>query len=323
MSAESASATQDLAQEETSTKRIQPENPLTIVTFNVASLRAAWKKGFPEYVSRAKPDIICLQETKMSPTANPGIDTMKIEGYHGFFLHAQKPGYSGTAVYTKIKPISVKKSTGISDPNGRCMTVEFDKFFLINTYVVNAGEGLKNLDAKINTFLPQLKSHIDTLRKTKPVIWTGDLNVAHEDIDIWEPKGHEKIAGFTKEEREWFHEFLSENWCDVFRTLYPDRQQFSFFNFRGNARAKGHGWRIDYFIVPKEFMETEGLVYDCSINSQIDFSDHLPVALVLDRDQILTENDKPVEEWETEDICAKKGASIDDFIKPQKKKGKK
>ena len=310
--------------EETSNKRIQPANLLTIVTFNVASLRAAWRKGFAEYVARAQPDILCVQETKMSKTATPGIEELKIDGYHAYFLHAKKPGYSGTAIYTKIAPIAVTKSSGISDENGRCITAEFDKFFLVNTYVVNAGEGLKNLETKISTFLPQLKAHIDELKGKKPVIWTGDLNVAHEDIDIWEPKGHEKIAGFTKEEREWFHEFLAEGWSDVFRTLYPDRQQFSFFNFRGNARAKGHGWRIDYFVVPKEFMEKEGLVYDCSINNQVDFSDHLPVALVLDRDQMLTEADKAVEEAKAEDICEKKGAAtIEDFVKPKAKpKGK-
>ncbi len=307
-------------EQQINTKRVQPENLLTITTFNVASLRAAWRQGFREYVDTAKPDIICLQETKMSNNASPSIDQMRIKGYHAFFLHAKKAGYSGTAVYTKIEPKSVKKSDGISDENGRCMTIEFDKFFLVNTYVVNAGaDNCKNLETKMKVFLPELKKHLNDLRKTKPVIWTGDLNVAHQEIDIWWAQGHEMCAGFTKQERQWFDSFLKEGWCDVFRTLYPKKQQFTFFNFRGNEKAKNHGWRIDYFIVTQDLMEMDGLICDCSINSRIDFSDHCPLTLFLDRDKIITSEDKTVVETKVEDICAKKGASILDFMRPKRR----
>lgn len=293
---------------------VPPNEIVSITTFNVASLRAAWRQGFQEYMRKANPDIICLQETKMSANANPSIDTMKIPGYHAFFLHAKKPGYSGTAVYTKFKPKSVKKSSGISDENGRCMTVEFDKFYLVNTYVVNAGEDCKNLKTKMSSFLPELKAHIESLLPKKPVIWTGDLNVAHQEIDIWSAKGHETIAGFTKQERSWFDDFLKSGWVDVFRELYPDRQQFSFFNFRGNEKARNRGWRIDYFVMPKALMDT-GLVYDCYIEQNVDFSDHCPVTLQIDKSKILTSADEPITVACVEDISAKKSESLFFYMK--------
>jgi exodeoxyribonuclease-3 len=275
-------------------ERLPPVELLKIVTWNVASLRAAWEHGFELWVKHASPDILCLQETKMSTDAKPSVESMKISGYRAYFLHAKKKGYSGTAIYTKFEPLSIRKSDGISDPNGRCITAEFDTFFLVNTYVVNAGSELENLETKMTTFLPQLEAHIRSLRQKKRVIWTGDLNVAHQDIDIWEPDGHEKIAGFTPEERTWFGAFLGSGYKDVFRSLYPDKQQFSFFNFRGNERARNRGWRIDYFIVSEDIMNEEGLVYDCTIDMSADFSDHCPVVLLLDRAKIITGADKEV-----------------------------
>jgi exodeoxyribonuclease-3 len=219
---------------------------------------------------------------------------MKLPGYRAYFLHAKKKGYSGTAIYTKYEPLSIRKSDGITDPNGRCITAEFSTFFLVNTYCVNAGAELENLDAKMQTFLPQLEAHIRSLRAKKRVIWTGDLNIAHQDIDIWEPDGHEKIAGFTPEERQWLGRFLGSGFKDVFRELYPDKQQFTFFNFRGNERARNRGWRIDYFVVNEEMMREEGLVFDCTIDTSTDFSDHCPVALMLDRGKIMEVSDKRV-----------------------------
>lgn len=268
---------------------------LKITTFNVASLRASWNKGLPFYVKSIQPDILCIQETKMHSSAKPSVEEFKIEGYHAYFLHADKKGYAGTAIYTKVKPISVKPSEGVTDPNGRCITMEFSKFYLVNSYVVNAGQnGTPNLKYKINEFNPQIEAHLENLRKKKAVIWTGDLNVAHQDIDIWTTEGLSNVAGFTKEERDWFDSFLKKGYIDIFRDLYPTKQQFTFFDFRGGSRAKNQGWRIDYFIINKE-AKKDGLIIDCFIDSAIDISDHLPVNLLLKRSMILTEGkDLPV-----------------------------
>jgi exodeoxyribonuclease-3 len=271
-----------------------PLDLLKIVSWNVASLRAAWDHGFELWVKDADPDILCLQETKMSPDAKPPVESMKIPGYRAYFLHAKKKGYSGTAIYTKYEPLSIRKSDGVTDPNGRCITAEFDTFFLVNTYVVNAGADLENLDAKLHTFLPQLEAHVHALRSRKRVIWAGDLNVAHREIDIWEADGHEMSAGFTPEERDRLSAFLESGYKDVFRELYPDKQQFSFFNFRGTDRARNRGCRIDYFIVSEEIMREPGLVCDCLIDTSADFSDHCPVVLLVDRGKVLTGRDRMV-----------------------------
>jgi exodeoxyribonuclease-3 len=274
--------------------KLAPMNLLKITTWNVASLRAAWRHGLELYVRRSDPDIFCIQETKMSPDAKPPITEMKLAGYHGYFLHAKKKGYSGTAIFTKIRPISVTRSPAISDENGRVITAEFSKFFLVNTYVMNAGSNLENLDNKVNTFLPELKAHLYSLRQVKPVIWTGDLNVAHRRIDIWMTDGFERVAGFTEPERNWFDAILKDGFRDVFRKLHPERQQFTFFDFRGNDRAKNRGWRIDYFVITESLMDTKDLVSDCSIDTSTDFSDHCPVTLLLNRDLILAPEDVTV-----------------------------
>lgn len=289
------------AKPQTATNRIDnsgsltSDNVLKITTYNVASLRAAWNKGFPYYVKSVQPDILCIQETKMHPSAKPPVEEFKIEGYHAYFLHADRKGYAGTAIYTKIKPISVSPSDGVTDPNGRCITMEFAQFFLVNSYVVNAGQnGTPNLDYKVNVFNPQIEAHIEGLRKKKAVIWAGDLNVAHRDIDIWTTEGFESVAGFTSAERQWFDAFLKKGYTDVFRDLYPTKQQFTFFDFRGGARAKNQGWRIDYFIINNE-SKREGLIIDCFIDTSSDISDHLPVNLLLNRSMILDSNkDLPV-----------------------------
>jgi exodeoxyribonuclease-3 len=231
----------------------------------------------------------------MSDAAKPGIESMQIPGYHGYFNHAAKKGYSGTAIFTKIKPLSIRKSDGISDPNGRCITAEFTRFFLVNVYIVNAGASLENLSVKMERFLPELRAHVDRLRAVKPVIWTGDFNVAHEKIDLWETEGFDEVAGFTPQEREWFTNVIASGYVDVFRRLYPERQQFTFFDFRGHERAKNHGWRIDYFVISPEIAREDGWVYDCSIESSPTFSDHCPIVLLLDRAKCITEGDRPVE----------------------------
>jgi exodeoxyribonuclease III len=184
----------------------------------------------------------------------------------------------------------------------------------VNTYVINAGAALEKLDSKVKKFLPQLEAHINDLCQRKPVIWTGDLNVAHQDIDIFTPDGHEKIAGFTPQERGWFDTFLKSGFHDVFRELYPDKQQFSFFSFKGNERARNHGWRIDYFIVSESFARQPGLIADCTIDSGVDCSDHSPVSLVLDRDKLLTADDRVVSGSFVEVIGAKARGSLMNFF---------
>ena len=214
-------------------ENLQPNEIVRITSLNLASIKAAWDKGLKQYIETTKPDIFCVQETKLHEESKPSVDSFKLNGYKGYFNFAEKKGYSGTAIYTKIKPISVKKNEGISDKDGRCITMEFSQFYLLNSYVVNLGVDSKNYDKKINHFNPEIEKYIQTLNKTKPVIWTGDLNVAHNPIDIYSTEGMNKIAGYTDDERKWFDNFIKNNdYVDVFRELYPKKQQFSFFGYR-------------------------------------------------------------------------------------------
>ena len=261
---------------------------LKITTWNVASLRSAWNHDLPHYIELSQPDIFCIQETKLHEESKPNLDFFKLPNYYGYFFHAKKPGYSGTAIYTKYKPLSIKKS--FNDPDGRSITIEFNNFYLINTYVVNAGEDLKRLKYKIETFLPQIELHIKELIKNnnKNIIWTGDLNVAHQPIDIWRSEGHETIAGYTPEERNWFNNFLNLGFIDVYRYLHPNLIEYSFFNFRNQSKLKNQGWRIDYFIMNQKSIDNLG-VKDCYIEKGIDGSDHQPVTLLLDFNKSLND----------------------------------
>ena len=263
-----------------------------ISTINVASINAAWGKGFLEWVSESKPDLICVQETKLHADSKPSHSSYFLDGYNGYFFDCSASnGLHGTAIFSKIQPISVKES--FNDDEGRCITIEFSKFYVVNTYVPNAGMKLERLNWKVKTWNPKVQKHLDELRKTKPAFWTGDLNVAHEDIDIFEPAGHEMTAGFTKEEREWFGSFLDSGYVDIFRKLYPDRKEFTFFSYRAQAKLKNHGWRLDYFCLHKDDFR-DGLIIDCTIEKG-DFSDHVPLSLYLNREMVLTDDDKPVE----------------------------
>ncbi|EAY12675.1 exodeoxyribonuclease III family protein [Trichomonas vaginalis G3] len=273
---------------------------IKIATWNVASLRARWKDNFTFYINSSKPDIICIQETKFHVDMKESLKNFKLDGYKGYFFHAKKAGYAGTCIYTKYKPVSVKRS--FADPDGRCITMEFKNFYLINTYVVNAGEDLGRLDYKIKEWNPKIRNHIMELEKKKPVIWTGDLNVAHKPIDIWQAEGHEKIAGYTDEERKWFDDFLNEGHIDIYRELHPESHEFTFFNYRGQAKSKNQGWRIDYFITGKGNIEKLG-ISDCVIEGTIDGSDHQPVILLADKDKIM-KDDEPVTSSEVEMLTA-------------------
>jgi exodeoxyribonuclease-3 len=228
----------------------------------------------------------------MSPEAKPPIEKLQLPGYHGYFNHAARKGYSGTAIYTRLTPLRIMKSGGISDPNGRCITAEFSRFFLVNCYCVNAGTELQNLPAKMTQFLPELQAHIESLRDVKPVILAGDLNVAHQPIDIWSTEGFDLVAGFTAEERGWIDALLrTGNWIDAYRKLWPDKKEFTYFDFMGGDRKHNKGWRIDYFVVSKTLWP---MVSACTIDQSPKFSDHCPVVLLLDRAAALTAEDAQV-----------------------------
>lgn len=264
-----------------------------IVTVNAGSLPAACKKGFMDYVKYEDADIICVQETKLHSKSPTGFDNYIIDGYYGYFFNSeQKKGYSGTCIYTKIQPISIKP--GFNDSEGRIILIEYSNFYLINTYVPNAGMKLERLDYKINTWNPKLKNLMDELCKKKTTILCGDLNVAHQPIDIFDTKGKEKCAGYTPEERKWFDDFLKSGYTDIFRHLYPKKQQFSFFSYRFNMKAKNHGWRLDYFVMPTNTIDNDSIV-DCLILNT-NFSDHSPCVLILNKDKVLSEGDVPVKE---------------------------
>lgn len=289
---------------------------IRITSLNLASIKAAWDKGLKNFVEKINPDILCVQETKLHEESKPSMDSFKLNGYKGYFNFAAKKGYSGTAIYTKIKPISVKKNEGISDRDGRCITMEFSQFYLLNSYVVNLGENSKNHDKKINHFNPEIEKYIQTLNKTKPVIWTGDLNVAHNPIDIYSTQGMDKVAGYTDDERNWFDNFIKKyDYVDVFRELYPKKQQFSFFGYRNNMKAKGYGWRIDYFMMPRSMIRDK-LIVDCTIENA-DLSDHEPISLFLDRSMILTDSDVPIDK--TENVVIGKKSIMNFFAAPAKK----
>ncbi len=193
-----------------------------------------------------------------------------------------KKGYAGTAILTKVKPVSVTYDLGISkhDGEGRVVTAEFKDFIIVETYVPNSGDGLKRLKYRINDWDKDFQAYLHKLRvdKKKPVIITGDLNVAHQPIDVFDPKGKEKIAGYTPEERESFDNFLKSGFVDTFRHLYPEKKQFSFWSARSSARKEDRGWRLDYFIINKEDI---GMVVDSTIHGEYHGSDHCPIQLRL------------------------------------------
>ena len=285
-----------------------PKSVLKITTWNVASLQARWNDNFEAYVRTSKPDVLCVQETKFSDKTQLG--DYKIHGYKAYFFNSQaKKGYSGTAIYTKIRPISVKQS--FDNNEGRCITMEFKNFYLINTYCVNAGDELKTLDKKMK-WNNDIEKCILELEKKKPVIWTGDLNVAHEPIDIWNSEGHDEIAGYTPQERKWFSEFLGKGHVDVFRKLYPERREYSFYSYFGQAKQKNHGWRIDYFVVADKCFDQLG-IFDCQIEKGVDGSDHIPVSLFLDREKAI-DGEEAVEKGTVELVSSRKSKGIDSFF---------
>ena len=246
---------------------------MKFISFNVNGFRACLGKGFADFFAEADADFFSLQETKMQPDQAD----FSPEGYHVYYNSAEKKGYSGTAVFTKHEPISVKYGLGIAehDTEGRAITLEYDGFYLVNVYTPNAQRELARLDYRMK-WEDALREYLKELDRHKPVIYCGDLNVAHEEIDLKNPGSNHKSAGFSDEERGKFSELLREGFCDTYRTLYPDKVEYSWWSYMMKAREKNVGWRIDYFVVSKRIMDK---VNDSYILTHVPGSDHCPVGL--------------------------------------------
>lgn len=249
---------------------------MKLISWNVNGLRACVTKGFNEIFNDLGADIFCIQESKLQE----GQIDLDLKGYYDYWNYAEKKGYSGTAIFTKIEPISVSYGMGIEehDKEGRVITLEFEEFYLVNVYTPNSKRELLRLDYRME-WEDDFRSYLLKLDESKPVILCGDLNVAHEEIDLKNPKTNRKNAGFTDEEREKMTELLSSGFIDTFRYFYPDKEDaYSWWSYMGRAREKNVGWRIDYFIVSKKFEEN---LVDAFILPEIYGSDHCPVGLII------------------------------------------
>jgi exodeoxyribonuclease-3 len=248
--------------------------PMKLISWNVNGLRAVLKKGFEDFFYDVDADIFCIQETKMQEGQ---IENFELEGYIQYWNSAVKKGYSGTAIFTKIKPNKVTYGIGIEehDQEGRVITLEFDTFYLVNIYTPNSKRSLERLDYRM-IWEDEIRKYLSNLNKQKPVIMCGDLNVAHEEIDLKNPKTNRGNAGFTDEERSKMTELLNANFTDSFRYIYPEKIAYSWWSYMGNARQKDIGWRIDYFIVSND---SKDKIKDAYIYKDIYGSDHCPVGL--------------------------------------------
>ena len=248
---------------------------MKFVSWNVNGLRACITKGFEDSFKALDADFFCLQETKLQE----GQTDLKFEGYDSYWNYAEKKGYSGTAIFTKHKPLSVSYGLGIDehDHEGRVITLEMDDFFLVTVYTPNSQDGLRRLDYRMK-WEEDFLAYIKTLDEKKPVIICGDLNVAHEEIDLKNPKTNRMNAGFTDHEREKMSIFLSNGFIDTFRALYPDTVKYSWWSYRFKAREKNAGWRIDYFLISERLKER---MENALIHNEVYGSDHCPVELIL------------------------------------------
>lgn len=250
---------------------------MRFISWNVNGLRACVGKNFMEYFNEADADIFCVQETKMQE----GQLALETEGYHQYWNYAEKKGYSGTAVFSKKEPISVSYGIGVEehDHEGRVITLEFDSFYFITVYVPNSQDGLKRLDYRM-CWEDDFLNYIKKLDRKKPVIYCGDLNVAHEEIDLKNPSTNHMNAGFSDEERGKFSDVLAAGFVDSFRYLYPDAVgTYSWWSYRMKARERNAGWRIDYFVVSEKL---KSAIKEAKIHSEIMGSDHCPVELEID-----------------------------------------
>ena len=248
---------------------------MKFITWNVNGLRACVNKGFQEYFNAADADFFCIQESKMQE----GQLELDTPGYLQFWNYAEKKGYSGTAIMTRHEPLDVRLGMGIDehDHEGRLVTLEYPDFFLTTVYTPNAQDGLKRLDYRMQ-WENDFRTWLCGMAEKKPVIVCGDMNVAHEEIDLKNPKTNHKNAGFSDEERGKFSELLASGFADTFRRLYPDKVEYSWWSYRFKAREKNAGWRIDYFLVSEGLMDR---VEDVKIHGEVFGSDHCPVELML------------------------------------------
>ncbi len=249
---------------------------MKFISWNVNGLRACAGKGFADAFAALDADFFCLQETKMQE----GQLDLSFPGYQSYWNYAEKKGYSGTAIYTRHTPLNVTYGIGIDehDHEGRVITMEMEQFFLVCCYTPNSQDGLRRLDYRM-TWEDDFRAYLLRLDAVKPVILCGDLNVAHEEIDLKNPKTNRQNAGFTDQERQQMTTLLASGFIDTFRTLYPEQVTYSWWSYRFQARQKNAGWRIDYFIISERLRPQ---LLDARIHTDILGSDHCPVELVLD-----------------------------------------
>lgn len=250
---------------------------MKMVSWNVNGLRACVTKGFVDIFNKLDADIFCLQETKLQE----GQIDLPLEGYYQYWNYAEKKGYSGTAIFTKKEPLAVTNGIGIDEHNteGRVITLEFEDFFFVTCYTPNSQNELKRLDYRMK-WEDDFREYLLRLNKKKPVILCGDLNVAHNEIDLKNPKTNRKNAGFSDEERKKMTTLLNSGFTDSFRYLYPDKEGiYSWWSYRFNARKNNAGWRIDYFITSDSIKDK---IIDSKIHTDIMGSDHCPVELDID-----------------------------------------
>lgn len=251
--------------------------PVKLVSWNVNGLRAVAGKGFAQIFDELDADCVCLQETKLQK----GQIDLEFLGYTSYWNYADKPGYSGTVIYTRNPVLSVNYGLGVDehDHEGRVVTLEFEDFYLVNVYVPNSQDGLRRLDYRMN-WEDAFRGFVKSLESKKPVVVCGDMNVAHEEIDIKNPKTNRRNAGFTDEEREKFSKLLESGFVDTFRHLNPELAGvYSWWSYRFHAREKNAGWRIDYFLISEALL---GKLQDAKIHGSIMGSDHCPVELDLE-----------------------------------------
>ncbi|MBO4293153.1 MAG: exodeoxyribonuclease III [Clostridia bacterium] len=250
---------------------------MKLISWNVNGIRACVSKGFEDFFKSIDADVFSIQETK----CQPGQIELEFDGYTSYWNSAEKKGYSGTAIFTKKEPVSVTYGIGIPehDKEGRVITLEFEKYYLVNIYTPNSKRELERLEYRC-IWEDEIRKYLLQLNKKKPVIMCGDLNVAHEEIDLKNPKTNHHNAGFTDEEREKMTKLLESGFTDSFRYLYPELEnQYSWWSYMGHAREKNVGWRIDYFIVSNDIKEK---IQEAQIFPEIYGSDHCPVGVTID-----------------------------------------
>lgn len=247
---------------------------MKLISWNVNGIRACVQKGFLDFFKEVDADMFCIQESKVQG----GQIELALEGYHQYWNYAEKKGYSGTAIFTKVEPMNVSYGIGIEehDKEGRVITLEFENFYLVTVYTPNSKSELERLDYRM-VWEDEFRKHLKKLDESKPVIVCGDLNVAHKEIDLKNPKNNRRNAGFTDEERNKFTELLDSGFIDTFRNFYPDLEgTYSWWSYRFKAREKNAGWRIDYFCTSERLKDS---LVSAKIHTEVLGSDHCPVEL--------------------------------------------